>query len=226
MRRAHRARILFLCAAIGFAMTAGVPVPRGEDAAPERMRAAPLIEELFRRYRSSAAFEAEFVQVNEWIVFGEADTAFGRMTLADEHRFDLTYTLPAGHRVGCDGYRVWTFVPEEKQVLRAVWGHTTGWGDQFWEGLRQGADSLAVLHRTETGRELARIHLGARPGWGLRSLTMEIDLADGLPAGYAYLDEEGNRVSFTFLDVQFPSALPEDRFRYTIPDGYELLDVD
>ncbi len=193
--------------------------------AMEQLPAAPLVEELLARFARSAGMRAEFLQINRWVVLEEPDSARGLLTVSPPHRFRLEYTEPAGHRMGCDGRYVWTYIPEERQVLRAAWRETTGWGDFFLQSLKEGADSLVTVREVPGGRRVAFLKLGPRPEWGLRELEMEIDLATGNPRAYGYIDEEGNRVRFEFLTVSFPKSLDDELFHFTVPESYELLDV-
>lgn len=189
--------------------------------AQESQPAGPLVDSLLERLMRGAGMQADFVQVNHWLVMEEPDSARGTLTLEPPHRFRLEYSEPPGHLIGCDGEFVWTVIPEERQVLRAAWTETTDWGSFFMRTLLQAADSAVVV---EAGHAVLR--LGARPEWGIADIAIEIDLATGLPAAYGYTDQEGNRTRFDFLRVTFPARLPEELMHFAVPPGYELLDVD
>jgi outer membrane lipoprotein-sorting protein len=198
-------------------------------AAPEqgdRVAAAPIVETFLHRLAPAAGMRAHFTQVNLWAAIGEADTARGQLTLAPPHRFRLEYEHPRGHRVGCCGTHVWTYIPEERQVLRAALAATTGWGDFFLRALVEGADSLATLATVAGVRRAARIELGPRPEWGVQEMQVVLDADRGEPLAYLYVDEEGNRYRFEFRRVEFPAMLPDTLFAFGVPPGYELVDVD
>lgn len=196
----------------------------GADAS-ERVAARPLLARLLAELRAGAGMAAEFVQVNRWVVFDEPDTARGQLTVAFPNRFRLEYSHPPGHLVGSDGRHVWTFLPDERQVLRAELDETTGWVEFFFRGLEQPADSLARLYEHPRWGTVAVAALWVRPQWGLRDLYVELRLSGGLPVGYGYTDEEGNRVSFQFDKVALPESVDSGLFDFAVPDGYELFET-
>ncbi|MCK4304519.1 MAG: outer membrane lipoprotein carrier protein LolA, partial [Candidatus Eisenbacteria sp.] len=206
-------------AAIGALLSALAACPVG---ATEQIDAAPLVEALLAQLAGAAGLRAEFLQINKWTVIDAADSARGTLVIAPPQRFLLEYREPAGHRVGCDGQFVWTYIPEERQVMRAAVTETTGWGDFFLRGLEESVDSLATLQE-EGGRRCACFMLGARPQWGVRSLELKIDLATGDLVYCAYQDEEGNRIHFELRQVEFPIAFRDSLFHFTVPQGFELL---
>jgi outer membrane lipoprotein-sorting protein len=185
-----------------------------------------MVEMFLERMSSAAGLRAQFTQINRWAVLDEADSASGVLTLVPPQRFRLEYANPPGHRVGCDGQHVWTFVPEERQVLRAAVSATTGWGDFFLRAFYEGADSLVTVAARRDGHRAARLILGPRPEWGVQSMEVTLDADRGVPLAYAYVDEEGNRYQFSFEEVSFPADLPDTLFHFVVPRGYELVDVD
>jgi outer membrane lipoprotein-sorting protein len=185
-----------------------------------------LVDQLQHRLALASGINAEFEQVNYWVVMDEADSARGELTLAPPHRFRLEYSDPAGHLVGCDGTYIWTYMPEEKQVLRSALFHTTGWGDFFLDGLAGKIDSSAVFVGGPAGQRRVRIDLGPHPQWNLKRLFIEIDIGSGDPAAYSYLDDEGNQTRFEFLSFHYPPVAFDRDFQFTVPEGYERLDVD
>jgi len=195
-------------------------------AAGERVPAAPMVEAFLQRLSSAAGMRAGFTQINTWAVIDEADTCRGVFTVVPPERFRLEYDVPRGHRVGCDGQHVWTFVPEERQVLRARVAATTGWGDFFLGAFYEGADSLAEISAGPGGMRVASLLLGPRPEWGVRAMQIALDADRGVPLAYGYTDEEGNNYHFTFEGVEFPLTLPDTLFRFAVPPGYELVEVD
>lgn len=225
-RAAHRfGRVCTLSGAL-FVLVAvnglGPPAARAQ----ETLAAGPMITRFLDRLHDAAGYQARFVQTNRWAVFDEADYAYGTLSIAPPRRFRFDYEDPPDHLVGCDGDFVWTFIPEEMQVLRAGVHHTTGLGELFWEGLGTRADSIATVEADSSGRRLARLALQPRPEWGVRELTVFIDLESEEPAAYGYVDEEGNEIRFEFLSWKLLTSVPDSLFRFRVPENYELLDVD
>lgn len=216
-RRAQAARSACLIAALLTAAGA---------AAAEQAPAAPMVEQFLRRLSAAAGMRARFTQINHWAVIEEADTSRGVLTVAPPERFRLEYEVPRGHRVGCDGRHVWTYVPEERQVLRARVAATTGWGDFFLRAFYEGADSLVAITTGPGGRRVASLTLGPRPEWGVRAMEIALDADRCVPLAYGYTDEEGNRYRFDFEGVEFPVTLEEGLLQFTVPPGYELVELD
>jgi outer membrane lipoprotein-sorting protein len=199
--------------------------PGGVRADASRVETRPLLARLVERIDRAAGFQAEFRQVNRWAAFDAPDTSRGRLTLAPPSRFRLAYDVPAGQVVGGDGRYVWTFVPQDRQVLRAPLDETTGWGDFFTQALDAPLDALAESRRGAAGSAVVHVRLQPRAEWSLATLYIELDVPSGVPVGYGYTDEEGNAAEFTFSDARFPEALDESLFRFSVPDGYELFEA-
>jgi len=194
---------------------------------PEAARPArPLLERVRSQLAGRAGLRADFDQVSEWAALGEADTSRGTLAIATDGRFRLEYQQPRGHRIGCDGARVWTFVPEERQVIRARVRETTGWSGLFLEGLDDPIDSLVVPAIEPGWGPVARIALRPRPEWDLSELEVEVAVDAGLPVGYGYTDRDGNRIHFRFREARLVASFPDTLFRFRVPPGYELFETD
>ena len=229
-RRARlRVALLLLIALAGGAGPGTLPA-REAGARPESSgeagAVAPLLARLRARLDAGEVFQSSFLQSSYWVAFDEADSAAGVLTVAPPDRFRLDYERPAGHLIGSDGKYVWTLVPEDRQVLRARVEETTGWGQFFYEGLGQALDSLASAGPDSEHGPVVRVPLRARPSWGVSELHVDLARATGMPVGYGYTDEEGNRFIFAFGEPHFLSAVDEGLFRFSIPEGYELFEVD
>lgn len=222
-------RCLLTIILVGLTLTcfSGVTAAATADERDEAVAAGRLlIDRLQERLATADGLSARFEQINYWVVMDEADTARGSLLLAPPHRFRLDYAKPQGHLIGSDGTFIWTYLPDEKQVLRSALHHTTNWGEFFLEGLSARIDSSAVYTTGPTGDQRIRIDLGKHPEWGLSRLFIEIDTASEDPAAYYYVDEEGNTTRFEFLAINYPPAFSDREFQFAVPEGYELLDVD
>lgn len=177
------------------------------------------------RLEAGESFASDFEQINRWAAFSEPDTARGRLVLAPGARFRLDYTRPAGQRVGCDGEHVWTYLPEDRQVIRAALEETTGWGEFFVSGLAAPADSAGVAMSRPPWGAIVRLALTPRPEWSLSSLYVEIAHEARLPVGYGYRDQEGNAAEFVFLTPRFRASVADTLFRFGVPEGYELFEA-
>jgi outer membrane lipoprotein-sorting protein len=199
-RRARLRAALILLTALAGGAGPGTLLAQGGAPPPgsggEAGAAAPLLARLRARLDAREVFQSSFLQSSYWVAFDEADSAAGILTVAPPDRFRLDYERPAGHLIGSDGRRVWTFVPED----------------------RSGPDS-------DHG-PVVRVPLRARPSWGVIELHVDLARATGMPVGYGYTDEEGNRFIFAFRDPRFVSAVDEGLFRFSVPEGYELFEVD
>lgn len=213
-----------ICAAV--ILIAAVFV-RGGAASAEanEIASAPVVRAVLAAFRANGGFEATFVQTSYWAAFEEADTSRGALTLAPPDRFDIEYAFPPGHRVGSDGRFVWTYLPEDRQVLRADLGETMGWLEPFYQGLESPADSLVPVVRDPRWGEVAVIALTAKPEWGVTDVEARVAIRSSLPVGYAYTDTEGNRIRFDFTSAQFVASVDPERFIFEVPPGYELFDT-
>jgi len=204
------------------ALSASVTATAPEAARPVR----PLLERVRSQLAGRPGLRAEFDQVSEWAALGEADTSRGTLAIATDGRFRLDYQRPRGHRIGCDGARVWTFVPEERQVIRARVRQTSGWGELFLGGFGDPLDSLVVPTVVPGWGPVARIALRPRPEWDLTDLQVEVAVDRALPVGYGYTDRDGNRIRFHFREAHLVPSFPDTLFRFRVPPGYELFETD
>jgi outer membrane lipoprotein-sorting protein len=191
----------------------------------DSIESGPLVSAVLQSFRSHAGFEAEFTQLSEWIAFGESDTSSGKLIIAPPTRFLIDYSRPPGQRIGSDGHHVWTYIPEERQVLRAEMDATASWLDPLILGLESPAEARVPVARDSHWGRVATIPLSVRPEWSVVDVYARVAIDSRLPVGYGYTDAEGNRIRFDFLTARFVSSIDPARFEFAVPPGYELFDA-
>jgi outer membrane lipoprotein-sorting protein len=191
-------------------------------------RAVSLMEEAGARYRSVAAFCAEFSQGLEVPLLSETHYSQGTLCQAQPDLFAMRWTDPEGDRVVADGEFFWVYYPsaDPGQVLQFSMTLRPGGldfhreflespgekyeleyvGEEILGGLR--AHVISAKPRERTAFTEARLWLDAD-----RSLILQIRL--GM--------ENGSVRTVTLSDIRLDPPSDPDRFRFAVPQGAQVI---
>jgi len=152
-------------------------------------------------------------------------TETGTLLLKKPGRMRWNYAAPAGKVFVLDGKFAWSYTPGDAQVqripakqvddlrspLRFLLGHTQ---------LKKELDGLSVVPE----RDGYRIS-GVPRGMGERVKQLVLDTAaDGRISLIRLEEVDGSSTEFRFVGAEENIALPDGAFRYTPPDGVEVID--
>jgi outer membrane lipoprotein carrier protein len=205
-------QVAVLAVALSFAAGPGTAAPE-TPVAPAQLRAF---------LSETQTFEARFSQV-----LLEADTdrtqiSEGRFYLQRPQRFRWDYTSPAPQLVVADGEQLWLYDPDLEQVtvrqlddgLSSTPAMLLSGDGELEDSFRlgpayheDGFDWVELAPRSEAA-DFAAVRVGFQQG---RLATMEL------------MDALGQTTVITFTDVKVNAPLAAELFRFTPPEGADVI---
>jgi outer membrane lipoprotein carrier protein len=174
-----------------------------------------------------ATFQAEFVQTQRWIGMDASPSYKGTLYLKRPNLFRMEFEEPRGHVQVSDGRTVWTYIPENHEVLTARmdsvnaskggdllrWILETGRADpDVAEELLDGKPAMVVALLPPAGADLSRVRLWVRP-----------DSADLLQ--YEFTDTSGNLTTYRLTRVRKNPPLADALFHFVPPAGVPVVEL-
>jgi outer membrane lipoprotein carrier protein len=203
----------------------------GSLAGPQNATApgpADLAKAIQAKYDTVRDFSAAFVHSYRGGVLRKEATERGTVQIKKPARMRWVYEAPERKIFVADGSRIYSYIPEDKQVL--VTPVPAG-----------GEATTPALFLTGHGN-LSRDFVAAFPDdpdptpgtWSLRltprrseaeydSLTLVVDRGTFRLRRLVTADAQGGRSTFTFSDVRENVGLSDAMFRFTIPRGVDVV---
>lgn len=131
--------VAVVSAACGAETGAAAPAPGATGdlpaaTAPPTAQATSLLRQVAQSVSALDTFEADFVQTQHWVGMPDSPPWKGVLYLKRPNLFRLEYSDPPGHLQVSDGHTVWTYVPENKEVLSTQLGEVGGKGGEAANG--------------------------------------------------------------------------------------------
>jgi outer membrane lipoprotein carrier protein len=187
--------------------------------------AGDILQKVEERYESLTDFRAGFQQA---LHLDEADTAGHLASGILWVKKPAKFRLELEHQTTVsDGRTLWTYVPDNNQVLVDA-ADPTGGGirpDQLFLTYFQDAD--AILCGTEQVAGLDCYHLCLQPAEeaAIASLQVWVDKDSWLARRLTFIDEGGMITHYRFTEMQINPGLPDSLFVFQAPDTVEVIDM-
>jgi len=191
----------------------------------ESITAGEILQKVEERYQSLTDFQAAFQQA---LYMDEADTvgylASGTLWV----KKPIQFRLELEHQTTVsDGRSLWTYVPDNKQVLVDA-ADTTGGAmrpDQLF--LTYFQDAEAILCGTEEVAGMDCYHLLLHPAeeTAIASLEVWVDRDSWLARRLTFTDDGGMITHYRFTEMQINSGLDDSLFVFQAPDSVEVIDM-
>lgn len=199
-------------------VTAEVPAPATPGAAALREVAGLLL--------GLDTYRADFEQTQDWVGMEAPAAARGTLSLCRPNRFRIEYEEPKGHLQVSDGTRVWTWVPENGEVLLARLSDGPGGsGDPLRWVLENGRAESEVLTETIDGGPARVIALIPAEGSGLKRVRLWTRPGSPDLIRYEYEDDGGNRTLYRLTRTRKNPPLEAGLFRFTPPPGVPVVEL-
>ncbi len=189
-----------------------------------------LAQRVDRYYNALTTFQAEFVE--SYRGAGLARTESGTLWLKQPGRMRWDYRVPTPKLFLTDGKNAWFYVPGEQQARRTPLKKL----DDLRSPLRY------LLGHTRLEKELAGLSLAAdlqpaTPGnvvlrgvpRGLEDrvseVLLEVNPALGRIERLTLHELDGATTEFTFRSAQLNAPIADDKFRFTVPAGVQVIEA-
>ena len=152
----------------------------------------------------------------------------GRFEISRPDRMRWDYQQPERKLAVTDGVETWLYLPDDRQVIRGR-----------LETLRRDGAVALLLSGGLRLREVFQVaHEEVAADGGLELVLQplsdsetvaRVDLmaaADGRVLAFTVHDPAGNRVRWSLDDLRLDPELDDGRFRFRIPEGVEVQDLD
>jgi outer membrane lipoprotein carrier protein len=217
----------------GGAVTAAVvaapavsPAPAGPAPAPPSTPGATALREVAGLLLGLDSYQAEFEQTQDWVGMDAPASARGTLYLRRPNLFRIEYAEPKGHLQVSDGTRVWTWVPENGEVLLARLSDGPGGsGDPLRWVLENGRAEPGVETDTTGGGTARVISLIPAAGSGLKRVRLWTRPGSPDLIRYEYEDDGGNRTLYRLTRTRKNPPLDPGLFRFTPPAGVPVVEL-
>jgi outer membrane lipoprotein carrier protein len=167
--------------------------------------------------------QAEFQQV---LVDEEGEAleeAAGSVLLARPDRFRWDYRAPYRQLIVADGQQVWIYDPDLAQVtVRRQAGALDATPASLLASRRPVDEVFAIEELGIDDEGVAWLSLAPREAGGsFESIRVGVDAGGGLRM--RLVDGFGQTTDLAFRDVQRNPAIAEERFRFTPPEGVDVI---
>jgi outer membrane lipoprotein carrier protein len=206
-------------------------VNRGERlgiTAPEQS-ALELAQALQRKYDGIRGFAADFVHTYRGGVLNKQLTERGRLLVKKPGKMRWEYTSPEKKLFVSDGVKIYSYVPEDKQVivsdvpsgdnlttpvlfLAGKGNLTRDFSPSFTDPPTGGAPG---------SRALKLVPKTAQPDYDW--LVVVVDAATLGLRGLVYSDPQGGTSTFSFTNMKENAGLTDNEFEFKVPRGVDVV---
>lgn len=216
-------RSVVLSAGLWFASVSTAAEDGAEVAASTATAKDPQLKELLNRveakYKDVKGFSARFVQVARNEALGD-ETSEGEVHIMRPSK--MRWSFDGGQMFVTDGQKMWVYAADIRQVTEYDdLASMRSSSDELLSSLDKLDEhfSVELLSTGEQGHELKLVP--KQPGQ-YKHLKLKLD-ADLRPAHVVMTDAFNAVVELTFKDVKMNPALADDLFRFTPPEGVEVI---
>jgi outer membrane lipoprotein carrier protein len=200
----------------------------GSTAAEDNLRS--LVEKVDRYYASVNDFEGDFTQRYQRRLVRKTVEEKGRLSVKKPGRMRWEYRTPEEKLFVTDGTKSYFYIPAEKQVMvshepQGAMGMSEGSPFELLAGRSRISDGFAFFSSDEPPTQGGVVLHGIpnRPHGDFEDIELEVRPENGRVLRVVLVDAQRNRTEFVFENVRENVGLPEDRFRFTIPSGVEVV---
>lgn len=222
-------KIGVLSAVLGLALVAFPPAARTQSST--RPPAMEIARNVQRSYEAVRDFSADFVHAYAGGVLGQRVTERGTVLIKKPWKMRWTYTAPEKKVFVSDGTRLYSYIPEDKQVIvspiptgdemstptlfLAGKGNITRDFVVTWADATQAPADTYALKLMPTRKE---------PDY--ESLVLVVDQRTYQLRMLMTTDQQGGESTFTFSKLKENVNIPDREFTFQIPRGVEVVTSD
>jgi outer membrane lipoprotein carrier protein len=219
---------LVRCAAVAFGITASLAPTTPASAAAEPT-AEQLVQALQKRYESIKDFSADFVHRYQGGVLRKGVSESGHVLIKKPGKMRWDYTTPEKKLFVSDGVRIYTYIPQDKQVVVSAQprDNETTAPALFLAGKGNLArDFTPSLVPNPAGtpaasRSLKLVPRTPQPDYDWVVFT--VDPATLAIQGLLTMDAQGGESAFIFTNLKENSGLADKEFAFNIPRGVDVV---
>lgn len=189
------------------------------------LSAGDVTKQVQRQYEAIQSVSADFVQMSSIGSINQSSQMKGRILLKKQNKVRLEM---GSQIIVSDGQSVWTYVPENQQVLVSR-------ADRRRGGIRPD-DFLFYYSKQYTPTLVGEETLDSVPHYVLKltpkdpevdvkELRVWVDGKQWVTRKVVYTDTAGNVTTIQFSNIRLNPPLPDATFVMSIPKGVEVVDL-
>ncbi len=189
---------------------------------------AELARAVQQRYDRLADFRTDFVHVYEGGPLGRKATERGRLAVKRPGRMRSIYTAPEKKEFVSDGTHLYSYVPEDRQVVvsRIPPGDEPGSAVMLLAGKGSLLRDFTVSASDWAGRPAGTWALKAVPVASQADYEWLVIVVDAATLQFRMLvtaDAQGGQSAFTFSNVRENRGIADSEFVFRVPRGVEVI---
>lgn len=184
------------------------------------------LDAIQKQYESVSTFTAKFLQKSYVKTMNQALEAKGEVQIKKPGKMKWIYNAPDPQILVSDGKVLWLYIPNEQQVTKvpveSIYSSNTP--ALFLAGKGKLTDTFNVVQVSRENDSIVVVLIPMHEDNSLDRLVLYADNKSYQIVGSTVYDKLGNKTEIHFSDIQVNVKIPEDTFRFKIPQNVELLD--
>ena len=188
-----------------------------------------VVAKVQEQYETHADFKAQFVQESVVKSLGKKQTAEGSVYFKKPGKMRWVYTKPTKQELISDGKTLWSYRPEEKQVIvsRMAQAFQSKTPSSFLAGIGNlKRDFQARFDKDAAmGKDYSMEMTPVESQGSLEKLYLLVDKGNFQILQARIQDAMGNITQISFSKIQFNNRLADSLFTFTPPKGVEVFQM-
>jgi outer membrane lipoprotein carrier protein len=186
-----------------------------------------ILDKVQAQYDTHRDFKAQFFQETLIKSLGKKQKAEGKVYFKKPGKMRWIYTSPHKQEIISDGRTLWTYRPEDKQVIvaKAAQAFQSRTPNTFLAGLGNLKRDFQARFEQEPspGKDYFLEMTPLETHGSLEKLFLQVDEKTFNILRAKIQDVMGNVTEIRFTDIQFDNRLPDDLFTFSPPPGVEVF---
>jgi outer membrane lipoprotein carrier protein len=208
-------RSLIVFCTVALMLTSGVAAEKPQD---------PTIARLQSFLSRLQTIEADFTQHVEEAGGEVPEASRGRFSAKQPGLFRWDYREPFEQMILSDGESVYYYEKDLAQVTKSRASLLEETPAAFFVSDRPLTETFTLTVIEDSIWKLPGVRMVPLKDGTIEEITLTLHPKKDEILNLEVLDSLGNRSRFTFLKIRYNQPLEQDRFKFTIPDGVDLID--
>ncbi len=189
-----------------------------------------LITKIQESYERAESFEAMFVQEVTIKSINKTEKEEGIVYFKKPKRMRWVYSNPELKELVVNPEKAWFYIPEDnivyiqdaEEILKSKLTV------RFLSGIGKLRNDFQISFSPKPTNEEGNYLLDLIPkglGGGIEKILLVVDKDDFQIMGFDFIDIYGNITRITFKDIKVNNELPDTFFKFTLPPGVEIYDM-
>lgn len=183
------------------------------------------VTRLQQRYDRTETLQADFSQTVESATLAGTLESKGTVAFEKPNRMRWDYTSPEPQLIVGDGETLWIYQPDLKQVIKAPLkdAFTSTTPVTFLAGLGQVERDFDVSLEEDTPEQWVLRLVPKKKDQGLGDMVLGVRKSDASVAEARIKDPAGTTTRIRFSNEKLNATVDADRFKFTPPDGVDVV---